>query len=292
MHACDLIQLAALTATNSTVFFRTCHRFSAASLRQYWTASKCRLDRWSHLLKSYGQRLEEVPPQARQAVWQLARPVIEEVLCSEVLTRVWTAVAVVYDRRRDWREVEPVARSVLSGHLEARNRALSLMVFGQGVDVDDAGQLNRLRRRVERWTDLLLAYLAVDEDISDLAFERRRLHDFSEDLRQEQQSGLGRHAASLVLPAIRAAFEKDVSPEAPNGDLNEQVASGVLACFESELFDSVGLLKSLWQVRLTNITRDAEGMLEQLLAGERTGRSVVAEPSLSTPSLRRRYGSL
>ena len=52
----------------------------------------------------------------------------------------------------------------------------------------------------------------------------------------------------------------------PNGALNARIAAAVLSCFGAELFDSTGVFRSLWMLRLTNATADAEGMLEELLA--------------------------
>ena len=51
------------------------------------------------------------------------RGVLEEILVSEVLTRVWTAVLCAHDACRGAEEAGPAARSVLLGHIEARHRA-------------------------------------------------------------------------------------------------------------------------------------------------------------------------
>ena len=43
------------------------------------------------------------------------------------------------------------------------------------------------------------------------------------------------------------------------------IAVSILASFPPEMFDSIGLVKSLWQVRLANVTTDVEGLLEEIL---------------------------
>ena len=46
---------------------------------------------------------------------------------------------------------EGLARSVLVGQSEARNRALNLLVCGSGFGLEEAVELNRLRRAVRAW---------------------------------------------------------------------------------------------------------------------------------------------
>ena len=80
---------------------------------------------------------------------KVVRPVLEEILVSEVALRVWTAVLYAYDRRRQTHDAEPIARSVLLGHLEVRARALALLIHSPCLPAEDAVRLNRLRRRAE-----------------------------------------------------------------------------------------------------------------------------------------------
>jgi len=268
MHARELAQLATVVATHAPVLYRTNGKLSATSLDQYWTASKCRLDRWAKSLKTHSTVIEGASPRKQASHWATVRPFLEEILTSEVLTRVWTAVAIAYDQSRGTNEIEPVARSVMVGHLEARHRALTLMIFGQGVEANEAVMLNRLRRRTERWTDLLLSRIMIDYDVSELAFDRNRVHEFASDLRHEQRTGVAAHAWPLVIASLRAAFQKGISPIPACADLNDRIAGGILACFGPEMFDATGLPQSLWQIRLTNVTDDTAGMLEELLATE------------------------
>ena len=136
-------------------------------------------------------------------------------------------------------------------------------------------KFDRLRRRAERWTDLLVGHLAGMHDVSEFAFDPRRASDFAEDWRYRCGLQGSRHAWPLVLASLRAAFQPVLSPESPNAELNARIAASILACFPAELFDSTGLLRSLWLMRLTNIAEDTQGMIEELFKLERpapTGR--------------------
>ncbi len=282
MHARELVELAAIISAHGPVLVRGTERLSASALESYWTTSKCRLDRWGQSLKSFRSE-----PDMAQVQWSTARSVLEEILTGEMLTRVWSAILCAHDREHGNNHAEPIARSVLLGHLEARHRVLTLLVRGPGIDAEAAVKLNHLRRRSERWTDLLIGYLRGLHDVDEFAVDPIRARDFSEDLQYQSNLKGGRHAWPLVLASLRTAFQRGLSPDAPNADLNGQIAASILACFPGELFDSTGLFRSLWMVRLTNTADDAQGMLDELLAIDTTA------PQRSNPAVlnrSRRFG--
>ena len=290
MHARELVELAAIVAAHGPVLVRSGQRLSASSIEQYWTTSKVRLDRWAWSLKKFTADAD-LDARRRQAQWPHIRGVLEEILTGEALTRTWTAVLCACDRQRGNDDAEPVARSVLIGHIEARHRVLTLMVRGPDIDASAAVQLNRLRRRTERWTDLLIGYLTGLHDVSEFAVDPQRAKDFAEDLRYRGSLQGGRHAWPLMLASLQAAFRQGLGPASPNADLNARIAASILSCFPPEVFDSSGLFHSLWMLRLTNVAEDAQGMIDDLLAPERPAAGQNSAGSAAMPSGRlRRFG--
>lgn len=284
MHARELVELAAIVSAHGPVLVRGRGQVSECGIEQYWVASKCRLDRWCRALKSLDVR-QLVRPSAQNRDRRPARPpfpdaLLEEILTGEVLARVWAAVLSAYDRRRGTQEVEPVARSVLIGQLEARHRVLTLLVRASDIDAAWAMRLSGIRRRCERWTDLLVGYLTGLADVADFAIEPDRARDFAEDLQYRSNLAGGRQAWPLVLSSLRAAFQQSLASESPNADLNAQIASSILACFPAELFDSTGMFRSLWLMRLTNMVGDTQGMLESLVALDDSSLS-LSQPTAS-----------
>ena len=268
MQPSQLVELAALIANHGPAFIHTNAPLSITSLEQYWSASKCRLDRWSRSLKTQADHLQSASPANRQYHWDTLRPILEEILTGEVLTRVWTAVLTARDKRLKVEEAEPIARSVYIGHLEARNRVLRLLVYGQGVDLPEAVILNRLRSRTERWTDMLLGNLLPFYDATEWAFDEDRCREFAQDMQHSRSQKQAKNAWQLSLASLRAAFSQRHDTLNPNSDLNLRIASGILTCFGEDLFDSTGLVKSLWQVRLSNTTSDAQILIEDFLRTE------------------------
>ena len=269
MHARELIELAALASAHGPALVQSDTQIPARGIEQYWASSKVRLDHWTRSLKAFtgqasgGRRGEHE--------WLEARGVLEEILTGEILTRVWTAVLCVYDRTRGTDEAEPVARSVLIGHVEARHRVLALMTQGTKLEAKAAVKLNRLRRRCERWTDLLVGRLGGLQDLSEFAADPERTRDFAEDAPNRRGFEPSHLAWPLLLVSLRTAFQRELGAVSPNADLNARIASGILACFPSQVFDSSGLLGSLWLMRITAAAEEAQVMIEELLAAELPG---------------------
>ncbi|MEA1952308.1 MAG: hypothetical protein U9N87_13065, partial [Planctomycetota bacterium] len=159
---------------------------------------------------------------------------------------------------------EPAARSVLVGHLEARHRVLTILVGGPGINIERAALLNRLRRRCERWSDMLVGYLAEYVELDDFAIDKQRAEDFAEDLRHQSDLTGGTGPWSLMRASMQTAFGHNLGSAAANADLNEKIVHSVLGCFSSDQFDSIGTLHSLWMARLSNAADDAQSILDEI----------------------------
>jgi len=276
MHACELVEFAGLLATNGPLIIRHSERLSNSGLEQYWTASKCRQESWSRTLNRFSRQVQYANSNEVAAAWQEIRPLLDEILTTEILTRVWTAVCCGFEQRRGLDEASPVVRNVLAGHLESRHRVLNLMVYGHGLRVEEAVELNRMRRRNERWTDVLLGQLAETTKVSEFACSANRVHEFAADMRNAHRPET---AWSLLLTSLRTSYRRTQGDAAHSDEFNHRIVAGILACLPSELFDTTGMLKSLWVVRMQHAARDTEGMIEELIALDYT--SDDASPPLT-----------
>jgi len=267
MHARDLIELAALVTAHGPVLIGSDAPLPVGSIEQYWCSAKTRLDAWGRTLKDFTISAGADVAFARMS-WPPTRAAIEEILTGEILTRVWTAVLVACDRGRGQEELTPVAKSVWAGHLEARHRVLSLLVSSPAIDTLEAVAINRLRRRTERWADMLLGVLESVHDVSEFAVDVERVREFSSDLHYREGLPGGRQVWPLVQSALRVAFQQGLAATSPNAATNGRIAAAIVGGFPPEVFDSTGLLRSLWHVRLENATDDAQGLVEDFLRNE------------------------
>lgn len=282
MQARQMLEVGALVALHGPVFAHSQRAYvPPGAMERYWAVSKCRHLRWRRALEPLANQSPAVATKA----WPRTRAVIEEILVSEILTRTWTAAAAAYDRAHGADDVYPIAQSVFLAHQEARHAALKLMVAGPGLSVSEAVDLNRLRRRLERWCDVLLAYLrpfAPSAELSEVAFESDRVDDFASDLPVGGLSAGLSLAWQLMFASMRSSFETFDSLRVPNGDLNRVITGSVLGCLSDELFDATGLAKSLWIERIGRVADDTQGMLDELMVLD-----AHAEPETEQPFLRR-----
>ena len=125
--------------------------------------------------------------------------------------------------------------------------------------------LNQLRRRCERWTDMLVGYLSGLGDVEEFVFDVERMHDFAEDLSYGKKMSGGRAAWALLSASLKSMFEDCLSEDSPCADLNQQIASAVMASFPANTFESRGVAKDQWLARITRTTEDTQGMIDAFL---------------------------
>lgn len=267
LHARDLAELAALLAHHGPVIISARFELAGDALEQYWVASKCRLDRW---LRSLQPRMLEPGRTADRAA--LLPGLVEEIFTSEVLTRVWTAVLAARGALHGQSDAEMIARSVMLSHMEARNRALKLLLHGIHFSPETAVELNRLRRRSERWSDVLVGRLLQTSEVANFAVDAERAREFALDL--HYQAGLisDTQVWGLLMASLRAAFRHSLTDPSPNADLNERIAAGVLGGLGQELFDDAGRPHSLRMFRWLHDISDAPADARQLFPGDRLYR--------------------
>jgi hypothetical protein len=276
MHALELVEVAGLVGLQGPLLVDGGPVIHPTHLEQFWISAKCRSENWHRALKRFASTSAVPLPPNRAAE---LRATLEEIFLSEMLTRVWTAVLVAHDRRWSLHTAEPLARSVLDAQLEARHRALAFLLDEHGLGTRQVVALNRVRRRVERWTDLLIGGLWHMGEAAEFAVDSERAADFASDLAWRRSQAGGKQAWKLTLLALRNAFHKGLSPLAANPEANARLTACILGCFQAELFDSTGLFQSLWMLRMTATACDAEGLVSDLLrpsippnAGQRHNR--------------------
>ena len=259
MQSPDLLQLAALVALHGQELAENAATISDTSLQRYWTSAKCRLDRWGRHLRSVAR--EDVCSQQTPRLV----PLMEEIVTSEVLTRVWTAVvhAAADDKGRE--NSLSVVDSIKSGHCEARHRALGLVATDK-VRRRDANHIARLHRRVSRWTDLLIAHLQQTHEVSQFAMDQKRCLDFADDLHYQNDRPGSENTGPLTIASMRTAICRRLYPQSPNADLNYQIGASVVACCETDSWQGSDLFDSLWAIRLLNNASHCETLVDFFLA--------------------------
>jgi len=277
MHVRDLVEVAVRVVVHAREIVERPSDRTAPDMESYWSLSTCRISRWGSALKRLdthdtgedGPNGFEAATHADRAI---ARALLEEVFLSEPLTRVWTAILVARDRCSGRDDYEPVVRSVLEKHSEMSHRVLRLIASKSVLDWKSAVVMNRLRRRTERWGDVLIARLhdlsacELDLDLNQFAFDVARATDFAADFGLESNPDAHESAWNLAVESLRSSLKRRRTPPSPNADLNYQIAWNIVSCFESDTFEATGPFRSLWLHRLENHTTEAQGLVDEYLS--------------------------
>ncbi|QDS92057.1 hypothetical protein FF011L_07930 [Roseimaritima multifibrata] len=290
MHCINTAELAAVVAHHGPGLLYHRSMLPTEAMTKYWTAARNRFDLWHHAIGRY-RRIEESGHtiELRQW-WDDHIPLLEEVLVTECLTRVYAALASGLDRECAKSEIKPIAHSVHLTHIEVRFRVLNLMVHGRGGRVDEAVRLNRLRTEVERWTDVLLGSMGAHfPEPLEYAINQRRAAAHANDARL-LPAGAARDTANWLTSAtMRDALMRRCSNAPALPACNRQVTEAVMLCLRPDLFDSHGMMKSLWLHRLQTGADQADRVLEEMSADDLTaGTTLGSYEAVRNPDLLRR----
>lgn len=209
MNFRQIAETAVLVAANSRRIIEQQSAISSGPLWQLRTFSTQRTQSWLRTL--HADPISDKPHdttgrQHSQFDGSDTEAVIAEVFVSEMLTRLWTAVLIAADQYRGTDHAGPIARSVLSNHLIARNAALRMLACDRVLTAGQRENADRIRRRSERWSDLLVSHLVCRYGLTDIVHQERRAWDFGED-RLSQGAADPRSAIwSLTRVGLRTAF--------------------------------------------------------------------------------------
>jgi hypothetical protein len=254
MRTADFLDQAVFLASQFEGVVRSSRRLPESALQAYWVVSRGRFDHWGRQLRRCTDLLESTH-YAVVPMWRRWTPLLEEILISEMVTRLWSALLEAVDERLGVQEYAPIGHSVFGAHIDARRRVLNLLLRGRPSALPVVWQLNRRRLTAERWTDLLLSQVAERSWLADYAFDPSRVRRLGG---PEVQPGPG--------PAILSAVSREVFAESaeviePHADLHVRMHAAMLECLGPEVCLGDGPLLSDWQARLLTLTDDAQGLL-------------------------------
>ena len=124
---------------------------------------------------------------------------VEEILVCEPRVRLLGALLTRSDETQDQHDLTPIARQILHDHAQAKRIALTELL-ADSFPIGTLVQINRLRVRMERWTDLLLGVAGVGIDAAAFGFDEQRVREYRR-TGDTDETQLGR----LILCGLRQA---------------------------------------------------------------------------------------
>lgn len=259
MHCVTLAELAAIVSQYGTAMVACRSNIPSTAVTCYWASSRKRFNLWNHAIGRYQTAVRTGILSDTRAWWDEHLGVLEEIIVSEMLTRVVAALATQLESQTHRDEVAPVAHSIFLSHMETSNRVHELLLSGRGSSVQDAVKLNRLRKGVERWTDTMLGRMSI-ESIDKLRYciDMERAREFAKEARGIGYGPNRDTTCWLMNASMRDVLSRRTSKDPALPQANQDVADSVMSMFRPELFDSLGFVKPTWMHRIATESNLAE----------------------------------
>ncbi len=250
MDTRDTIDVAALLSAHAYLLVESPLEERDEAVRRVWRLGRERVADWTARLHDLN---ESADPRSSLAAAEIAR----EFLGADVLARVWIALLFARAKRHDDVDLQTIGHSLLLGRLRARRFVLRWLLDEPGLADSVLASIDRLRRRSERWTDMLLAPLVSRFDLDDVAFDAKRCRDFAADEIAEAAYDPSRPVWQLLLTGIRVAFA-DLPDDDATRRANSEFVSAILAGLPVDVFELDGTFRTLTHARIRRGSEDSD----------------------------------
>lgn len=231
-------------------------------MKDYWRFSKQRADNWHVDLRHLRLQLDDVGASRRAELWGLLRLLIEDILACELLTRVMAGVCSALEKQEIDLDSAAIATNVFSSHLEIRHRCLQLLLVGQGLPVDHAVEINRLRFALEVVTDFLLARIGDPESVEQFCFSSQRTREYIADcasVAKNQQDAATYW--SMMMSTIRRHLHGKMLIGKTGSRASRGLHKAALAAIRPNWFRAFENEKSLCALRIENIVGETNDLV-------------------------------
>lgn len=264
------------------------HEPSPNSLREFWQQTRTLQQQWTVRLDTWSSQADPELSQLTELGTQL--------FITELLTRVWSTVLLGVDQQTGRDDLSRIARNAVNGLLQVRHGVMSRLLQQSDSSSAQVAEIERLRRRSDRWTDLLIGNLAGGRDLFEFAFDVERARDFAAES-IEYDPATGPHPVDhLVAAGLRMAFLGQLPGTSLTEPAFQQLVQSIVGALPQDAFHQDGSLRSVIERRVSSRTLRDEPLPSSLF-DELTRNSVTSTvdnpdtipfPGINFSKLRRR----
>lgn len=194
----------------------------------------------------------------REELFSSATPALyAEIFSAELPIRIWCTAVTSSGVATADNGGSAIAAKVFADLLELRCMALQALAADHGLTASEAANIDRFRRRCERWCDVLLGPLVGRTGVTDYTVHPDRAADFAERFSADPS---GKAAWQLMTAGLRLAFAESDGfrgfEHHRDGNATTELASALFASFPTEAFSSTGRLRDPQVTRLCRVTQE------------------------------------
>lgn len=285
MHSILTADLAAILSHHGHDIAAGRSPISSSNIARYWSASRSRLDHWHAGMAEYRDAESAGDSLKLAEWWHTQNQIVEDVFVDEMLTRVVAALGIVLDSSNHDTDISSVTHAVYEAHLDVRIRVQKLMLFGRGTNIEQSVRLNRLRKAVERWIDVMVGRIvAINASADRYAIDSARSHQHASEYTQLETENQKRISNWLMTASMRQTLAQRTKPSTRRFVQCDAVSASVIRLLRPDRFDDAGLLRSLRVHYLMRAEMDRsldtsqqwEQLLNQDSSDQATGRQSAA----------------
>lgn len=131
---------------------------------------------------------------------------IAEILVAELPIRVWATVLLCGREATHRDDLHQIVKHAVSGLEPVRRRVYQLLMDAPDPADRHFRAIEGLRRRCDRWLDLLAGPAALSGDVWDFVSDPRRARDFGEEALGDDESPTSAAVEKLATAGLRMAF--------------------------------------------------------------------------------------
>lgn len=187
----------------------------------------------------------------------------EEFFTADLLSRVWGGLLLAMsDRQRAFR-ARGLTTQVLGWNMNLRNNLLQTMTLRWDQWGGHVPRLDLLRRRMERWTDLLLSPLILRHPVDGACFSTERALDAAPAYDQSRYHAGHAGLWNLTGAALRSSVPARMLAQGERLKIHSDMTGSILSGFPTAAFDSGGVLRSETLRRIFQVVRETSAVAPQ-----------------------------
>jgi len=185
----------------------------SALVKSLWQHSRSRLVFWAGAFQRLTKEAGGAAALSREAIEQEFLPLAREFFLSDFCVRVWSALLTYEDG-----EAHHDRRAILANNhrrwLQVRAQILSILVEAPESNGPQLCVLDQLRRRCERWSDLLIGEIGLNDWTATLVHDVERLQDWASEPHDEINAERSPNIQKAMIQAGRAVFRQKLPDQA------------------------------------------------------------------------------
>jgi hypothetical protein len=220
---------------------------SPESIRGFWQSTRSLQQQWMNELNAR--------PNETSCGIELIERLAPRVFTVEILVRTFSTLLAAFDQRLGTSDLTRVARNVVSGLLQIRMTVLSQLLAVPEIELDRVLKIDRLRRRCDRWTDLLVGTIAIRDNCFEFAFDPDRSRDFGEESMFAETEFGSTPFENLVSAGLRGTFLQHLSNQSFEEPEFLILTKSILSCIPRQALHRDGSFRSSLERRIFSSSR-------------------------------------